>query len=71
MKYLFILTLILSIVGCASSEDEEKFIKDYKLLKLDGVSCSDCIIIVNKGHTYDILKNKSKVGEQLSINRAQ
>lgn len=54
---------IIFAIGCASFEDEQKFIKDYKLLKLDGESCSNCVVRVKQGHTYDILKDGVKVGD--------
>ncbi|WP_196886165.1 hypothetical protein [Aureivirga sp. CE67] len=63
MKNIIILTLLIIVVGCASSDNEQKFIKDYKLLKLDGELCENCILRVKKGHTYDILKDGQKVGE--------
>lgn len=63
MRNSILIIALLFMIGCASSEDEKKFLKDYKLLYLDGESCNNCIIKVKKNHIYDIIINKQKVDE--------
>lgn len=63
MKRIFLFSSLLLQFACVSSEDEKNFIKDYKLLKLDGEPCGNCIIRVLESHTYDIIKDGKVVGE--------
>ncbi len=64
MKYFIKVILAVVFAGCASptKNDEQKFIKEYTLLKLDGRLCGNCILKVNEGYNYDILQNGKKIG---------
>ena len=53
----------MAMTSCVSSKDEEPFIKEYKLLKLDGEKCQKCIVNVMDNHKYEILVNGEIVGQ--------
>jgi len=50
--------------GMKSKENEaaKVFIKEYKLTRLDGKVCINCIVKVNDNHHYDIIQNSKIIG---------
>jgi hypothetical protein len=57
--------LFFVLQGCGSfinKEDEKLYLKKYVLLKLDGQSCNNCIVDVQEGHFYVILKEGKEIG---------
>jgi hypothetical protein len=51
--------------GMKSRENEaaKAFIKEYKLTRLDGKHCINCVVKVNDNHHYDIIENSKIIGK--------
>ena len=40
----------------------KKYLKEYKLKRLDEKDCNNCIVKINNNHQYDIIKNGQVIG---------